>query len=101
MDEHVLKVVLKRKELIFFFEAVHPRHSVVRLDLELEGICISASPHDQTLGGALERPDLLITHCRVYRHEQRRATLNRSGVRPELHSVAKIKIVRSLRARIK
>jgi len=28
----------------------------------------------------------------VYRHEQRHALLNRSGVRPELHSVAKIKI---------
>ena len=63
VDEHVLKVVLKIEELVFFFEAVYAWHAVVRLDLELEGVRFDSSPHDQPLRGAFEPPDLLIPHA--------------------------------------
>jgi len=60
VHEHVLKVVLEVEELVFFFEAVHAWHAVVRLNLEFESIRFDASPHDQPLSGAFEHPDLLV-----------------------------------------
>jgi hypothetical protein len=63
VHEHVLKVVLKVEELVFFFKPVHAWDAVVRLDLELEGIRFDAPPHDQPLSRALEPPDLLIAHA--------------------------------------
>jgi len=53
----------------------------------------AAQPHART-SRPVDRP-----YC-VYRREQRRATLHRSGTLPELHSVAKIKIAPRRIARI-
>jgi hypothetical protein len=60
VHEHVLKVVLKVEELVFFFEAVDAWHAVVRLNLEFESVLFDASPHDQPLSAAFEHPDLLM-----------------------------------------
>jgi hypothetical protein len=62
VHKHVLKVVLKREEFVFFVEAVHARFAVTRLDLELEEFRCDATSHDQSLSRTLERPDLLIAH---------------------------------------